>query len=820
MSTISVMRARIAFALASRKRTVSLLLGSPILYSLHSNHNIQHNDSNSETRLSPGQSVVIGERYGVVAKQDSTSHETKHQTPEPSKPQPPGADAKEDLPPIKDEDVTAWASFSAKCDSAFSSISSIKWSSIGDSITDYIVPQWFQVLPGYVAKLQREMEMAPGSLGDEIWQEAQDPDINPEITSLARVRIGKGLCADEKEFVKRRKRYTAEAFAKYLDIPENDVDPRDVPTIAMCGSGGGLRALVAGASSYLCAQEAGLFDCVTYTAGVSGSCWLQTLYYSTLGGQRHDKLMEHLKSRIGVHIAFPPEALRLLTTAPTNKFLLSGIIEKLKGDPNADYGLVDLYGILLAARLLVPRGELGVNTHDLKLSNQRSYLSKGAQPLPIYTAVRHEIPLEEVESEHEKSPGVAASSATKEKAKQEAWFQWFEFTPYELWCEDFDAGIPSWSIGRHFQKGVSVADENGVGLPELRIPFLMGIWGSAFCATLSHYYKEIRPVVKSLVGFGGIDGLIEDKNEDLIKVHPIDPAAVPNFVLGLEDQLPPTCPKSVFSADHLALMDSGMSNNLPIYPLLRADRDIDIIVVFDASADIKTENWLSVAAGYARQRGIKGWPIGAGWPKEDTTEEETRKDLDASQEVNAQEAAGKIAEARETQRQVGNSTQEIVDDGKHRDSNTAELGYCNVWVGTTLERKFSSSSSASSSPPTPSKQRPLSPSPASTDWTSPLLSPDAGIALVYFPFLPNAKVQGVDPNTTPFMSTWNFVYTPEDIDQVVALARANFEEGKEQTRRTVRAVYERKKARRLAGEGRERERMWRRRVREGADHFL
>lgn len=46
-------------------------------------------------------------------------------------------------------------------------------------------------------------------------------------------------------------RYTARALAKYLEIPEADVDPRDVPTIAVCGSGGGLRALVAGAASYL-----------------------------------------------------------------------------------------------------------------------------------------------------------------------------------------------------------------------------------------------------------------------------------------------------------------------------------------------------------------------------------------------------------------------------------------------------------------------------------------------------------------------------------------------------------------------------------------
>lgn len=41
--------------------------------------------------------------------------------------------------------------------------------------------------------------------------------------------------------------------------------------------------------------------------------------------------------------------------------LLAGIIEKMKGDAKAGYWLVDIYGILLASRLLVSMGELGVN---------------------------------------------------------------------------------------------------------------------------------------------------------------------------------------------------------------------------------------------------------------------------------------------------------------------------------------------------------------------------------------------------------------------------------------------------------------------------
>lgn len=219
------------------------------------------------------------------------------------------------------------------------------------------------------------------------------------------------------------------------------------------------------------------------SAGVSGSCWLQTLYNSSLGGRRHDKVIEHLKRRIGVHIAYPPSFLDLCTRSPTNKFLLAGSVERLKGDPQATFGLVDVYGLLLSSRLMIPRDELSVDDRDLKLSNQRLYISNGENPLPIYAAVRHEIPLEERKTEDKKAKGVITDEA-KEKAKQEAWFQWFEFTPYELFCEEFEAGIPSWSIGRHFHKGRSVDRDKRPPLPELRIPFLMGIWGSAFCATV------------------------------------------------------------------------------------------------------------------------------------------------------------------------------------------------------------------------------------------------------------------------------------------------------------------------------------------------
>jgi cytosolic phospholipase A2 len=270
-----------------------------------------------------------------------------------------------------------------------------------------------------MTKFQNELSMAPGSLAEEIWREANDPEINPEIMWDANVRVSDDLCNDEKSFLKSRKSHAKRALAAYLGIPESDIHPDDVPTIAMCGSGGGLRALVAGAASYNSTREAGLFDCITYTAGVSGSCWLQTLYFSSMGRQSHTHIIRHLKNRLGVHLAYPPAAFNLINSAPTNKFLLTGLVEKLKGTPDADFGIVDIYGMLLGGRLLVPKADLAIDMDDLKLSHQRRYIDDGANPLPIYTAVRHEIPAADMSN--------LSTEQVKEKAKNETWFQWFEW---------------------------------------------------------------------------------------------------------------------------------------------------------------------------------------------------------------------------------------------------------------------------------------------------------------------------------------------------------------------------------------------------------
>jgi phospholipase A2 len=161
-----------------------------------------------------------------------------------------------------------------------------------------------------------------------------------------------------------------------------------------------------------------------------------------------------------------------------------------------------------------------------------------------------------------------------------------------------------------------------------------------------------------------------------------------------------------------------------------------------------------------------------------------------------------VAEAREERRKEAAKNKNKKSSDEHDERLDTDLSYCTVWVGRSEER-------TSDEEPPPSK-RLFANNGEEADFH--LMEPSAGIAVIYFPLLPNPEVEGVDPDKTDFMSTWNFIYTPDDIEKVVSLARANFEEGKEQTKRTVRAVYERKKKLREQREQKGRIREWRRKL--------
>lgn len=75
------------------------------------------------------------------------------------------------------------------------------------------------------------------------------------------------------------KLHVRDHFAKFLGLNPAEAHPDDVPMVALGGSGDGYRAML-GLLAYCDEMEnTGLWDLLTYVAGVSGSCWSLAAYY-------------------------------------------------------------------------------------------------------------------------------------------------------------------------------------------------------------------------------------------------------------------------------------------------------------------------------------------------------------------------------------------------------------------------------------------------------------------------------------------------------------------------------------------------------------
>ena len=70
------------------------------------------------------------------------------------------------------------------------------------------------------------------------------------------------------------------AFARLFGVDESEIDERDLPTVAIAGSGGGFRAMLNTTGSLIGAKRTGLLDCVTYIAGISGKQGSHTHVYA------------------------------------------------------------------------------------------------------------------------------------------------------------------------------------------------------------------------------------------------------------------------------------------------------------------------------------------------------------------------------------------------------------------------------------------------------------------------------------------------------------------------------------------------------------
>uniref|UniRef100_A0A671RR91 Phospholipase A2, group IVF, tandem duplicate 2 n=1 Tax=Sinocyclocheilus anshuiensis TaxID=1608454 RepID=A0A671RR91_9TELE len=183
---------------------------------------------------------------------------------------------------------------------------------------------------------------------------------------------------EENNFLVKRQNVVSQALQKALNLSSIDVTSQ-VPLVAVVCSGGGTRAMCGTFGGLRALQKLQLLDTVSYITGISGSTWL----------------------------CFKTQILHQILS------------------------LVDMWG--LAIEYLI-QGKKQMGT----LSDQQMALSKGQNPLPIYTALNMK------------------NALCIEK--------WCEFTPYEVGFTKYGVFIPAQTFGSEYYLGhiVKKLPESGI----------------------------------------------------------------------------------------------------------------------------------------------------------------------------------------------------------------------------------------------------------------------------------------------------------------------------------------------------------------------
>ncbi|OQO12081.1 hypothetical protein B0A48_02720 [Cryoendolithus antarcticus] len=606
------------------------------------------------------------------------------------------------------------------------------------------------VKPAFPEAIQ-DVKIMGGLTGLEhrVKKDLSDPNMFPEVSHVAEVRRGNSLSPGEQTFIENRKAHVRDHFAAYIGVDPTEVNPLDIPTITFGGSGGGFRAMLGMLAYSEAMKRSGLWDCLSYVSGVSGSCWSLAAYY-TFGKASMVNVIEHCKKRFSPFHPLSGEAIRTLLSAPGGaRMTLGPVIQK--SFSGLETVAMDLYSVFTTGWIFLEHDPIetpgssartevpGLQHNWHKWSSAITHTSTGAEPLPILTAIRHERPWKDwSDSEH---PFAEPDHATGDHANAEdAWFQWYEMTPYEVGCEEIEAWVPTWGFGRPFSKGKSTMQ-----LPEQSLALLLGLATSAPAGPLTSYIatisrqlptgflgNSIHSMAHAVQRIWGKQGTEEFQNH-----HPLHACNEHNFMFHYTPVQPKELrPPGLENSPRIHLIDSGMDNNCPTFVLLRPEREVDVIINMDASSDVQKDSFPERVDQIGSRRGLKFV---------------RREDVQPGEE------------AREG--------------GKFRGM------YAQIYDGPLCERPATvvdSYGRTVTNPPAPLCTRPC--------------------AMVYMPLLPNERaVPGFDPSTAKFSGSYNLVWTPEQVDTLVKVCLANFEDGEATIKQTLREAWQRKKAAREAG---------------------
>ncbi|XP_031973916.1 cytosolic phospholipase A2 isoform X3 [Corvus kubaryi] len=449
-------------------------------------------------------------------------------------------------------------------------------------------------------------------------------ELSLEVCSSTDLRFSMALCDEEKRFRQQRRDNIMHSIKSFLgeENSQNLTTSRDVPVIAVLGSGGGFRAMVGFAGVMKALFESGVLDCATYIAGLSGSTWYMSTLYShpDFPAKGPKEINEELMNSVSHN------PLLLLTPQKVKRYIEALWNKKSSGQPVT---FTDIFGMLIGETLIHDR-------MDTTLSNMKEKINNAQCALPLFTCLH-----------------------VKPDVSELMFADWVEFSPYEIGMAKYGTFMSPDLFGSKFFMGTVVKKYN-----ENPLHFLMGVWGSAFSIlfnrvlgvsnsqnkgpTMEEELENIR--LKHLVSNDSSDSedesqhpkgtesaeakqesqerLQESSQESwvqrmlmalvgdsaLFNTREGRAGKVHNFMLGLnlnscyplsplaelltQESLEEEEPAAVADPDEferiyepldvkskkIHIVDSGLTFNLPYPLILRPQRGVDLIISFDFSA--------------------------------------------------------------------------------------------------------------------------------------------------------------------------------------------------------------------------------------------
>ncbi|NXD80786.1 PA24E phospholipase, partial [Halcyon senegalensis] len=251
------------------------------------------------------------------------------------------------------------------------------------------------------------------------------------------LRLQFDLCAEEQDFIFRRKKVVAAALKNVLHLDE-DLQEDEVPVVAVMTTAGGVRSMTAMFGSLLALQELGVLDCVSYISGLSATTWTMAKLYEDANWSQKDLRgpVDDIRKRV------VKSKLHCFSLDHMKYYEKELCQRKQEGHK---LSFTDLWGLFIDCMLRYQES-------TQKLSDQQLAVNQGQNPLPIYLSLN-----------------------VKDDFSTLDFKEWVEFTPYEVGFLKYGAFVRAEDFGSEFFMGHLMKK-----IPESRICFLEGTWSNIF----------------------------------------------------------------------------------------------------------------------------------------------------------------------------------------------------------------------------------------------------------------------------------------------------------------------------------------------------